>query len=288
MKWLALVFACVTVLFSACDNNRRTMELQALQQENDSLKRVVFTENTEMEELLGLINEIDDNFQKIKAAENYLTVQSSKSGELTPTVKERINNDMKLLAETLTKNKEQIAKLQSQLKRSNVNSAELKKLIDKMQQDLDDKTALIVGLQEQLTQRDVRIAELDEVVAALNTRSIIQDAVIERQDAALNRAYYCFGTSKELKDEKILTGGGLFSSQRVLDDGFNKAYFTEVDIREFTQLKLHAKKAKIKSNHPEGAYELVKDPETKELTLKITNVKEFWSLENYLVVEVDL
>ncbi len=287
MKKLVLVFACIAIIFSACEDKKKTAELQALQAENDSLMLVATKGNAELDELLGLMNEIDDNFQKIKAAENYLTVQSAQSGELTPTTKERINSDMKLLAETLTKNKEQIAKLQSQLKSSGIQSGELKKLIDKMQAEMDEKTVMIVELQQQLSQRDTRIAELDEVVTALSARSTIQSAVIEDQDIALNTAYFCFGTSKELKDQKIITGGG-FSAEKVLKPGFNKDYFSQIDIRETTQIPLQAKKAKLKSNHPNGTYEFVKDPTTGELTFKILDVKEFWSLGKYLVLEVSL
>ena len=283
MKHLVLVLACATVLFSACiDKNTNQGQMQALQQENDSLRLAIATEDAEREELLSLMNEIDDNFQKIKAAENYLIVQSTKSGEMSPSVKERINSDMRLLAEILTKNKEQIGKLQSQLNRSNVSSAELKKLIDKLQLEMDEKAVLIADLQTQLAQRNMRITELDEVVSVLTTRSSIQDAVIERQDAALNRAYYCFGTSKELKAERIVVSG------KTLPEGFNKTYFTEVNIQDITQIALHAKKAKMKTNHPQGSYELIKDSETKELTLKILDAKEFWSLGRYLVVEVSL
>ncbi|MDR1336395.1 MAG: hypothetical protein LBK22_06165 [Tannerella sp.] len=258
-----------------------------MQQENDSLKQVVAQGSTEMEELLSLMNEIDDNFQKIKAAENYLTVQSAKDGDLTPSVKERIGSDMQFLAETLTKNKEQLAKLRNQLKKSGVQSNELKKLIEKREAELEEKTVMIVELQHQLAQKDTRIAELDEVVSALSTRTAIQDEVIEDQDSALNTAYYCLGTSKELKDEKIISGGGL-TSEKVMKGAFNKNYFTRIDIRKTVQIPLQAKKAKLKSNHPAGTYEFVANPDTKELTFKISDVKEFWSLGRYLVIQVDL
>ncbi len=284
MKNLSLIIVCVALLFTACEDKKA---VKMLQDENAALKLEVAKDSTEMEELLSLLNEIDDNFQKIKAAENYLTVQSSKGGDLTPSTKERINSDMKLLAETLTKNKEQIAKLQSQLKKSNINSSEFQKLIDKQIAELEEKTLMITELQQQLAQKNMRIVELDEVVAALSVRSTVQDAVILEQDASLNTAYYCFGTSKELKDEKILTGGG-FNVQKVLQSGFNKNYFTTIDIREVTQIPLRAKKAEVKSSHPAGTYEFVKDPETKELTFKILDVKEFWSIGRYLVIEVSL
>lgn len=55
---------------------------------------------------------------------------------------------------------------------------------------------------------------------------------LNAQDKALHTAYYCFGTSKELKEQKILSGGGLFSKSKVLQSGFNKDYFISIDIRE--------------------------------------------------------
>ena len=48
---------------------------------------------------------------------------------------------------------------------------------------------------------------------------------------------------------------------------------------------MFAAKAKLKSNHPEGSYEFVKD-EDGNLTLNITDPKTFWSLGKYLVIEV--
>lgn len=288
MKQIVIALSVLAVVFTSCDlSNKKQAEYLALEQERDSLKLEVMKSGAELEDMLSLLNEIDDNFQKIKSVENYLTVQSAKGGELTPTTKERISNDMKLLAETLQKNKEQISKLQAQLGKSKLNSAELSKMISKLQVEMDSKAVMITDLQAQLSQRDIRIAELDEVVTALSTRSSLQDALIESQDANLHTAYYCFGTAKELKDEKIISGG-VFTSSKTLPAGFNKEYFTKVDIRQFTSLPLNSKKATLKSNHPKDSYELAKDPNTKELTLKIINTTEFWSVSRYLVIEVSL
>ena len=37
------------------------------------------------------------------------------------------------------------------------------------------------------------------------------------QDEALNTVYYALGTNKELKEQKIVKGGGLFSSKKVME-----------------------------------------------------------------------
>ena len=151
---------------------------------------------------------------------------------------------------------------------------------------------MIVTLQEDLAKKNVRIQELDEMVASLNedvedlsTTTAAQSEKLQEQDKQLHTADYCFGTAKELKDQIILSGGGLFSKSKVLQSGFNKDYFISIDIREVKEIPLFAGKAKLKSNHPEGSYEFVKD-EDGNMTLKITDEKAFWSLGKYLVIEV--
>ena len=199
---------------------------------------------------------------------------------------------MQLISETLKKNTAQISQLEEKLKKSGIQSAALRKTIDRLSSELDQKATMIVALQEDLAKKNVRIQELDEMVTALNedveelaTTTAAQSAKISEQDKALHTAYYCFGTSKELKEQKILSGGGLFSKSKVLQSGFNKDYFISIDIREVKEIPLFASKAKLKSNHPEGSYEFVED-EDRNLTLKINDEKAFWSLGKYLVIEV--
>ena len=168
----------------------------------------------------------------------------------------------------------------------------MRKTISRLSSELDQKANMIVTLQEDLAKKNVRIQELDEMVASLNedvedlsTTTAAQSEKLQEQDKKLHTAYYCFGTAKELKDQKILSGGGLFAKSKVLQNGFNKDYFISIDIREVKEIPLFAGKAKLKSNHPEGSYEFVKD-EDGNMTLKITDEKAFWSLGKYLVIEV--
>ena len=125
----------------------------------------------------------------------------------------------------------------------------------------------------------------NEDVENLSTTTAAQSEKIDAQDKELNKAYYCFGTSKELKAQNILSKKGLFSKTKVLQDGFNKDYFITIDIREVTEIPLFASKAKLQSNHPDGSYEFIKD-EDGNMTLKISDPKTFWSLSRYLVIEV--
>lgn len=289
MKKVVLVCICAVMLASCGQNSAEYKKLKA---ENDSLKLENMKNVNEMNEMLSTLNEVETDIRSIRDAENYLTIQQQSGGELSQSNREQIKNNMQLISETLKKNREQINKLQEQLDKSNVKSTALRKTIERLSSELDQKTNMIVALQEDLAKKNIRIQELDDMVTSLNedveglaTTTAAQSAKIKEQDKALNTAYYCFGTAKELKDQKILSGGGLFAKSKVLQSGFNKDYFISIDIREVKEIPLFASKAKLKSNHPEGSYEFVKD-EDGNLTLKIIDTKAFWSLGKYLVIEV--
>lgn len=286
-----VVLACIcTILLASCVQN--STEYKKIKAENDSLKLENVKTSSELDEMLSILNEVETDFQSIRDAENYLNMQQQVGGELTPSRREQLKTNMQLVSETLKKNKEQLDKLQKQLNSSNIKSSELKKTVNRLSAELDQKTTMVVALQEDLAKKNIRIQELDQMVTSLNedvenlsATTSAQSEKINAQDKALHTAYYCFGTAKELKDQKILNGGGLFSKSKALQAGFNKDYFITIDTREVTEIPLFAKKAKLRSNHPKGSYEFIKD-EDGNLTLKITDTKQFWGLGKYLVIEV--
>ena len=289
MKKLLLACTCATLLVSCGQNSAEYKKLKA---ENDSLKIENTKATSEMNEILSTLNDVEADIQSIRDAENYLNLQQQTGGEFSKSNREQIKQNMQLISETLKKNKETISQLEDKLKKSGIQSAALRKTISRLSSELDQKATMIVALQEDLAKKNVRIQELDEMVSSLNedvenlaTTAAVQSEKLNEQDKALNTAYYRFGTAKELKDQKILSGGGLFSKSKVLQSGFNKDYFISVDVREVKEIPLFAAKAKLKSNHPEGSYEFVKD-EDGNLTLNITDPKTFWSLGKYLVIEV--
>lgn len=200
---------------------------------------------------------------------------------------------MQLVAQTLKENKEKLARLQSQLKNSKYQSSQLKQTVDRLSAEIESKTAMITSLQEDLAKRDIRIKELDDAVSDLSGKvtdlsqeTEEQKNTISTQDKELNTVFYVFGTTKELKEQKILSGGGLFKAKEVMKGDFNKDYFTKADLRTLKEIPLEMKKAKILTNHPEGSYSLVKNDKGL-LTLVISDPQNFWSLSKYLVVNVD-
>lgn len=284
------VFLCIsTFLLTSCVQNSK--EYKQLQAENDSLRIETIRNSTELNEMLAILDDVENDIQSIREAENYLSMQKT-GNEITQSKRVQIKENMQLITETLKKNKQQISQLEEKLNKSSLNSKALRKTIERLNSEMDQKAKMIASLQKDLANKNIRIQELDEMVTSLSediealaATTALQTETLQAQDKELNTAYYCFGTAKELKDQKILTGGSLFSKSKALEGDFNRDYFISMDIREVKEIPLFAGKAKLRSNHPDGSYEYSKDQDG-NLTLLITNPNLFWSLSKYLVIQV--
>ncbi len=283
MKKIVFSAFCIAALLTSCNNTGQNKE--ALQAQNDSLVLELSNRDAELDEIMGSFNEIQEGFREINEAENRVDLQGGALESKSTT--EKIKEDIRFISEKLKSNREQIAKLEEQLKNSKYQSAQLRKAIKNLTAELNAKQQQIETLQAELASKNIRIAELDEAVTDLNknvdelsAENEAKAKTVEVQDKALNTAWYVFGTKSELKDQKILKRGDVLK-----DSEFNKDYFTQIDIRKDKEIKLYSKRAELLTTHPAGSYELVKDDKN-QLTLKITNPSEFWSVSRYLVIQV--
>ncbi len=290
MKKLVLPLMACAVLLTACDGLGGSKRLQA---ENDSLQAVLNERNAELDEMMGTFNDISEGFRQINAAENRVDLQRGALTEGSLSAKQQIASDIEFIRKQMEENKQQIAKLQEQLKRSRTNSTQLKRAVESLTQELVEKTKRIEELQAELASKNIRIQELDAAVTTLTTEKETLTAeneakaqTVAAQDKALNAAWFVFGTKKELKDQRILTNTGLFKKGDVMQDAeMNKDYFTQIDIRTTKEIKLYSKDADLLTTHPAGSYALEKDNKG-QLTLKITDPTRFWSVSKYLVIQV--
>lgn len=286
MKKLLFLSVCAALL-SACGNQAQNERLKS---ENDSLSVALAERDAELDGIMEAFNEVQEGFRLINEAENRVDLRSG-SLERGSNV-QKVKEDIRFITDKLQANREQIAKLEEQLKNSKYNSSQLKKAIANLNKELEVRTQQIETLQAELAAKNIRIAELDDAVAGLNqdvsnltAENEAKAAIVAGQDKALNTAWFVFGTNSELKEQKIISKKFLQKTQVLKDSDFNKNYFTQIDIRRDKEIKLYAKDAKLLTTHPTGTYELAKD-EKGQLILVITNPSKFWSVSRYLVIEV--
>lgn len=282
MKKLFFMVCCAALLMTGCKDGKNAPGLASVQQ-TDSLNDVIAQKDSEINEMMGTLNDIEEGFRLINEAENRVALL--KNGEGT-SKKQNLKENIQFIAERMKQNRELIAKLQKQLESSTLKGGQLKKTIDNLTALLEEKDKQLLALREELDKKDIHISELDETIGNLNTNVSNLSAdnqqkaeTINAQDKQLNTAWYVFGTKKELKGQHILEGG------KVMNGNFNKNYFTKVDIRNTTEIKLYSKSAKLLTAHPASSYSLTHDA-SKQYVLRITNPQIFWSTSKYLVVLV--
>ncbi len=281
MKKILFVMCCMATIV-ACKNSK-TPELQQNIVQNDSLQKIIEQRDNEINDMMGILNDVEEGFRAINKAEDRVTI--AKDGEGADK-QEQIRENIQFIQQRMEHNRSLIAKLQQQMRESSFKSEELKRTVSNLIKQLEEKDDQLKQLRAELAAKDIHIAELDQTISNLNTNvsdlkteSEQKTQTIDSQDKQLNTAWFAFGTKKELKSQNILVKG------KVLQGNFNKSYFTKIDIRVDKEIKLYSKSAKLLTMHPSSSYTLTTDAKD-QYVLRITNPQIFWSTSKYLVIQV--
>lgn len=287
MKKAILIF--ISISFWACQGDiQETPEYKKLLSERDSLAGLVSTDVSLINQYLSDFNEIQTNLNKIKEAENLITINANKP-ENQSTIKDQINEDMQLIYDLLQQNKKTISDLKRKLRKSNKKLVELEKMLKNFELQIAAKDSEIYQLKTKLEQMNIKVEILTASIDSLNKENIQKSELIAQKTEELNTAFYVIGSKKELIANKIITkeGGfvGLGKIEKLRSD-FNQNYFTRIDITTLDEIPIHSKKAKIITDHPSNTYKFVQNGKIIEKLL-ITDKKSFWSVSKYLVIIVE-
>ena len=273
-----LIVCGLAVLVVSCGPTKK--ELQA---NIDALNVELAQANSEMENVMGILNDVQEGFQLINEAENRVNVQNAENAPAN--VKEQINADLAFIQAKMKENRERIAELEARAEKGDKTAAALRRTIKNLKAELADKEAVIATLLADIDAKNARIQQLDVEVANLNAdknaltaKNAANEQVIANQDKDMNKAWYVVAKRKALKEQNILKMGDVMEQADVVKDDF-----IEIDIRNVAEIPVGAKKARLLSAHPEGSYEIVK-AEDGMAVVKILDPQTFWSVTRYLVV----
>ena len=277
-----LLFALAFTLFVSCGNNEKKPQTEKFEQ-NDSLQKIISQKDNEINDMMETFNQIQEGLREINEAENRVNIVKDGEGA---NKRRQIVENIQFIQNTMKQNRALIEKLRQQMRESSIKGDNMRKTIDELVKQLEEKDQQLRQLRAELDSKDIHIAELDKTVSTLNdnvstlkTESSQKTETINAQDKQLNTAWFVFGTKKELKAQHIIDGS------RVLESNFNKNYFTKIDIRAEKDIKLYSKSAKILTMHPSSSYTLHQDA-NKMYVLRINNPQIFWSTSKYLVIQV--
>jgi septal ring factor EnvC (AmiA/AmiB activator) len=288
MKKYLLVLALPLLFLGSGCNQKKIDRLTVVR---DSLMAVSSAKEANIAEFVTAFNEIEANLDSIKAKEKVID-KSTQAGEVKGNRKEQIKSDIAYIYSLQVKNRQKVADLTASLKKSGKHSAELQKMIDNLNNSIADKDKQIASLTDDLGKVNIQVKDLNLKVGDLNNNvsnltaeTQQKQQVIEEKTAALNTAYYVMGTSKELKDKKIITPTGGFiglGRAKELTPDVDMSNLTKVDITTLNEIPIGNKKVTMVTSHPKDSYRLEGFKTVDKLV--ILKPAEFWSKSKVLVM----
>ena len=286
-----LLFILSVVVLTSCGQHKK--EIARMQAKQDSISQLGVQKDASILEFMSSMNEIQSNLDSIKTIEKIVSVQTNNGSEVKADSKKRIIAEIAEINNLLQKNKELTKSLQGKLRSSNLKNVEFEKMIAQLNKQMAEKDTALVALHKELEGLHIDVAGLNQKIETITTESAQtiseKNQAIEAQTIAMNTAYYAFGTKKELVEKNVIEkeGGvlGLGKSVKMKKD-FNRDYFMKIDIREFKELPLNAKKAQVVTVHPAGTFHITGGSKKVE-SLIIDKPEEFWKASKYLLVVVD-
>jgi chromosome segregation ATPase len=289
MKNLVLSAALILVVLASCTGPSAT----ELKQKTDSLYLALADKDRELNGLVDGLSEINANLAQIKEKENIISLNASEA-QGNQAVKEQINQDIKMIYDLMVQNQEKIAELEKQLRGTNRDNANMRKLIASLNEQLAAKNEEIVRLTEELQRKNIQIDQLNFVLGStresLDSLGRVQTQTaddLNQTTTELNKAFYVVGSSKELKDWNVVNSDGFLAKKKVLNEDVDNSKFTEVDIRDTEKISIDKKKAKVKvlTSHPENSYK-IETAADGTVSVVITDKKQFWSVSKFLVLQI--
>lgn len=281
------IIAGTMLLITQCSNTEQAKKIEKLKNENLQLKRERATTEENLHNLTDVINFVQANLDTIKLQEQIISTKAQNEFENLPHAKERIAEDITSIYSKLIDNRRKLSQLQSKIGNNLTKNKNLQQLLQRLNQQMDEKIIEIDNLRSRLEDMQGTIINLEGLLDTLKSISSQQRAIIAYQQEEINTVYYAYGTQKELRENNVITkeGGVLgVGKTRKLKDDLNQQYFTAANKFELKTITLNAKKIRIVTPHPEDSYILHGEKPIE--SIKITNPVQFWANSQYLVIEI--
>lgn len=287
MKKFFLMFLAPLLLLS-CKNGEDPEKTAALQRA-DSLQAIVDAKDGEIDALFEVLNEIENNLTEISTRYGQVSTLKQKNPEMNSKVKGQITDQLAVIENMLSQNKQKIASLNAKISSLGKENAKLQEFIDNLNSRMAEQENQINDLMKELTISKETIKKLANDVDELTTANKEKDEVIANQIKEANKAYYIVGSYKALKDMGIVNKSGGFigiGKKQNTSENMDVSQFMTIDRTKVTTISVNQRKAQVISKHPEGSYKLVMDEnDSKSVAyLTILDVEAFWRYTDYLVI----
>lgn len=274
------------MLMTACGYEAR---IDALEAERDSLSMAGELQTEELNTLSAYVADIAMSIDSIAIQEQVLLSNRDRDGYFLS--RRQIRENLTYFSELIERQRERISMLEDSLAIRGESVANLKSIVSFLSEQLKEKEIEINKMRGVVTQQKRTIKKLEtEAVAmqqkidTLNQKVEFQQEALVVQDQTLNEGFVRVGTKKELIQAGLLKGK--FLSRKGVNENLDPSQFMAVDIREFLEMDIVARKVTILTPMPANSYRITQHANG-TATLNILNPTRFWSLSNYLIIQTN-
>ncbi len=269
-------------------HRERSQLLNKMETQQNTLTDKITSRDSVIGEWITTFDEIEKNIATIKEKEHIISMNSS-NNELSKDKRQKVLDDIQYINALLEQNKQKIASLTAQLKKSGGTIKALENKIAELQEAVKQNESEISDLKSTLVSKNFEIDQLNTQNSDLKNAIVQKDEKIDKQTYEINKAFYACGTSKQLKAKGLLTKKGGFiglGKTKSLPASFSDSAFVQIDISTTKSIPVNAKKARLISEHPASSYQFIHAKDGKIESIEIKDPAAFWKVSKYAVVEV--
>ena len=278
------------VLVFSCKNEK--VDMQQFVAERDSILQDNRSKTQQLDELNGVLSTIAIGLDSIAVQENILFNGSGRDGVRLD--KHEIAARLNGMADILARQRAKIQALQDSLanRKTSQSVEHLQRVVEFLNQQLAEKDQVIKSLRADLNNSKKDITQLRASLSDMRNRAVkaenktqVLTTALSKQDDVINECYVRIGTKKQLSAAGLLKGGFL-QKKKVNYEDVDKSKFNAVDIRKFREITLKSNNPKILTPQPSNRSFHFEESGDGSCTLVITNPTLFWSVSNYLIIQL--
>ena len=285
-------FIALFIMLSVFSCKNEKVDMSSYMQERDSIMQENKAKTQQLDELNGVLATIATGLDSIAIQENILFTNKGRDGVMLN--RQQIAANLKGMADILARQRAKIKILQDSLanKKSSQGVERLQKVVDFLNQQLAEKDQVIQSLRADLNNSKKDITQLRSSLSAMRTKAnnaeqktkVLSNA-LSKQDEIINECYVKIGTKKQLSAAGLLKGGFL-QKKKINYEYVDKSKFNAVDIRKFREISLRSSNPKILTPQPSNRSFHFEESGDGNCTLVITNPTLFWSVSNFLIIQL--
>lgn len=285
-------FIALLVILSIFSCKNEKVDMSSYMQERDSIMQENKAKTQQLDELNSVLATIATGLDSIAVQENILFTNKGRDGVMLN--RQQIAANLKGMADILARQRAKIKMLQDSLanKKSSQGVERLQKVVEFLNQQLAEKDQVIQSLRADLNNSKKDITQLRASLSDMRTKANnaeqktkVLTKALSKQDEVINECYVKIGTKKQLSAAGLLKGGFL-QKKKVNYEDVDKSKFNAVDIRMFREISLHSSNPKILTPQPSNRSFHFEESGDGNCTLVITNPTLFWSVSNFLIIQL--